>query len=398
MRLAVFHDLPSGGAKRALHAFVGQLSSAHQLDVFTPETAEETFCDLRPLVRAVHRYPFAPPGHERWRGASLVRLVEDWRSMFVSLRRLHRRMAADIDAGGYDAVFVNQSQYTQSPYLLCDLLTPSVYYCQEPRRASFEYGLKPSMDGGLAYRARLRLFESALTRNDIASARSASLVAVSSAYSAESVKRSYGIDARLCPLGVDFHTFRDQGLPRDRVVLSVGGLHPFKGHELVIRSVGLLPAGIRPSVRIIADRGPESEAERVREAAHRAGVELHVDRAVTDAALVDAYGRARLTVCAADLEPFGLVPLESMACATPVVAVREGGYRETVVDGRNGLLVERDPRALADAVERAMDGSTWPRLSRSAQADARRWSWDRAGERLVELFEMVAGSDAGSRP
>jgi glycosyltransferase involved in cell wall biosynthesis len=39
-----------------------------------------------------------------------------------------------------------------------------------------------------------------------------------------------------------------------------------------------------------------------------------------------------------------------MACGTPVVAVREGGYRETIVDGYTGYLVERDPRQIADRI------------------------------------------------
>ena len=45
------------------------------------------------------------------------------------------------------------------------------------------------------------------------------------------------------------------------------------------------------------------------------------------------------------LEPFGLAAIEAMASGTPVVAVREAGPCETVVDGETGFLCERDPDA-----------------------------------------------------
>ena len=51
------------------------------------------------------------------------------------------------------------------------------------------------------------------------------------------------------------------------------------------------------------------------------------------------------------LEPFGLAPLEACACGTPVVAIAEGGVRETIVDGKNGRVVSYfDPFALGKAV------------------------------------------------
>ena len=55
---------------------------------------------------------------------------------------------------------------------------------------------------------------------------------------------------------------------------------------------------------------------------------------------------ARATVYAPIMEPFGFVPLESMACGTPVVGVCEGGVRETIRHEETGLLVDRDPEFL----------------------------------------------------
>ena len=50
------------------------------------------------------------------------------------------------------------------------------------------------------------------------------------------------------------------------------------------------------------------------------------------------------------MEPFGLTTLESLACGTPIVAVREGGFREVVVEGLNGVLVDPTPASVAEGL------------------------------------------------
>lgn len=67
--------------------------------------------------------------------------------------------------------------------------------------------------------------------------------------------------------------------------------------------------------------------------------------------LVLEYNKAQICVYAPVLEPLGLVPLESMACGTPVVGVREGGVLESIVHEQTGLLTERDPAQFAGAVQ-----------------------------------------------
>jgi len=114
---------------------------------------------------------------------------------------------------------------------------------------------------------------------------------------------------------------------------------------------------------------------------------------VSNDELVDVLNRASMMVYAPRLEPFGFVPLEANACALPVVAVGEGGVRETVVDGLNGLLVESDEDALARAVERLRDDApTAARLGRQGQAlVASRWTQKAAIDRLEHhLREVVA--------
>ncbi len=106
------------------------------------------------------------------------------------------------------------------------------------------------------------------------------------------------------------------------------------------------------------------------------------------------YNRARLCVYAPYLEPFGLVPLEAMACGTPVVAVKEGGIRESVVHGETGILTERDEAAFADAVTTLLfDGTKSTQMGhRGIEAIHDFWTLEHAGERLLGHLQRVVST------
>jgi glycosyltransferase involved in cell wall biosynthesis len=73
--------------------------------------------------------------------------------------------------------------------------------------------------------------------------------------------------------------------------------------------------------------------------------------AVSEAELIDLYARCKGLICTALDEDFGLTPVEAMASGKPVVAVDEGGFRETVLHGKTGLLVSADQDELVRAVK-----------------------------------------------
>jgi glycosyltransferase involved in cell wall biosynthesis len=100
-----------------------------------------------------------------------------------------------------------------------------------------------------------------------------------------------------------------------------------------------------------------------------------------------------VTLYAPIMEPFGFVPLESMACGTPVVGVREAGVRESVVHGVTGLLVEREPAELARAVEALLtDPNRAADMGRCGRACVQEhWTWERTPARLEGYLTEAAG-------
>ncbi len=98
---------------------------------------------------------------------------------------------------------------------------------------------------------------------------------------------------------------------------------------------------------------------------------------VDDAQLRELYATCRGLVATAEDEDFGMTPIEAMASGKSVVAVDEGGYRETVVAGETGWLVPPSPEALAEAVVAATRDrleAMWPRCqSRAREFDVARF-------------------------
>jgi len=92
------------------------------------------------------------------------------------------------------------------------------------------------------------------------------------------------------------------------------------------------------------------------------------------------------------MEPLGLVPLESMACGTPVIGVKEGGVRESIIDGQTGILIDRDAQALADAVIRLMESpELHERFSQNGITYVReQWNWDKAFVRFDACIEKLS--------
>jgi glycosyltransferase involved in cell wall biosynthesis len=399
MRIAIYHNLLSGGAKRAIGEYVRRGSGQHTLDVYTLSSSNHDFADLRPYVNAHRIYPFqagklfrSPFG----RINQAVRLAD-----LMRIETLTRKIAGDIEQEGYDLVFAQPCQLENSPSVLRFLhKTPSIFFCQEPLRILYEEMPTRPYDArdSLARRSLNRLdplpglYRRELKKRDARNLRSAGRVLVNSNFVRQSVERIYQVQARVCYLGVDHELFQPQGLEREAFVLSVGSLTPLKGFDFLVRALAHVPAERRPVLVITSNFQNPPEKDYLEGLASGLGVKLELRRDTSDAALVSLYSRAALTLYAPIREPFGLVAIESMACATPLVAVREGGVQETVVDGQVGLLTERSEAEFARAVDQMLcDPDRRAAYGKNGrQQILKQWTWDCAIERVEEQLAGLA--------
>lgn len=138
-------------------------------------------------------------------------------------------------------------------------------------------------------------------------------------------------------------------------LLYVGRYDPRKGIETAIRALVHLDAGVTLEVQ---GTGDPVERDRLASVAGELGVAPRVTFGAIDrTALVERYRAADALVFPSEWEePFGLVPLEAMACGTPVVATGVGGSGEFLLDPGNCVLFQAgDAADLAAAVQRLAD-------------------------------------------
>jgi glycosyltransferase involved in cell wall biosynthesis len=412
MRIAIYENLPLGGARRASYELGRRLCLTHDVDLYRLSAYASGELDLAPNARRVRTVPYRPLWGLLGRRVDAGHLAPRSYTMFGPLKRLHRRLAAEIDGGGYDVVLAHTDAMTQSPYLLRWIgRTPTVYYCQEAlrtyeRSTLDQHRQKLMSSGGLVGRARVvedRLVLPRWQREDYVSARAAGTIVVNSRYSRERVWAAYARNATVCHLGTDPDLFRpDPAVRREAEFLSIGLPVEAKGHALAVDALASLASGPdtagRPRLRVLLPR--RDGTERLERQAAHLGVDLVVEVGVTERTLVDRYRSAIATICAARLEPFGLTAIESMSCGTPVIAVREGGYVDSVVHGRTGLLVEPEAGDLAAAM-----GTMWRDRRRAGEMGRAgrehvlaEWTWDASACRLESILRAAAQplrADAG---
>lgn len=396
MNIAVYHNLPSGGGKRALYEMTKRLVERHVVDVYTLSTAEHDFCDLRPLVRKHFVFPFQSLPLSR---PPFGRLNQGIRTLdLLRLEAVQRRVATQIDSAGYDVVFVHNCSFSQSPGLLKFVQTPSVYYCQEPPRKLYE----PVADRPYAAFSRMQrlgnlvdplpvLYRQSLATLDRKNVQAAQLILVNSAYSRESLYRVYGVNARVCHLGVDSTRFHPMALPKEPFVLSVGALIATKGFDFLIRSLARIAHKARPCLILVSNHTNQWELKYLEELAMQMEVDVKFMRMLSEPELIAAYNRAALTAYAPVMEPFGFVPIESMACATPVVAVCEAGVRESVITDVTGVLTQRNVNEFAAALERVLVQREWAKdLGQNGLHHVRQnWTWNATLVQVETAFQMV---------
>lgn len=222
---------------------------------------------------------------------------------------------------------------------------------------------------------------------------------------------------RVVPCGFDNSEFwpiarslarREVGLPPDKfIVLQLGRLVPRKGVDNVVRALARLRReySIDASLVIVGGETDEPcsiatpEIARLQAIAQAEGVADSVrfcgrrPRQV----LRYYYNAADVFVTTPWYEPFGITPVEAMACGTPVIGSAVGGIQSTVRDGDTGFLVP--PRSPAALAARLAELHRNPALSRRLGAAGReralgQFTWAHVADRMQSVYSRVMAQDS----
>jgi glycosyltransferase involved in cell wall biosynthesis len=214
-------------------------------------------------------------------------------------------------------------------------------------------------------------------------------------------------DISVIPCGVDTDEFTPYGPTASRGrrhrIVAVGRLVPRKGFETMIQAMRHLP-----DTELVIVGGPDKseldadvEATRLQRLASQLGVadRVHLYGSVLREEMPMLLRSADVVAATPWYEPFGIVPLEAMACGVPVVASAVGGMLDTVVNDVTGKLVPpRDPRALAAAIGPIL----WQSRFRQSLGHAgrrrvcERYTWGRVADDLASVYRRIAADRLAS--
>jgi glycosyltransferase involved in cell wall biosynthesis len=358
MKIAVFDNLPEGGAKRVVLEQVRYLhQSRHQVIHYT--NSVNTHFSTKQIADTVITHTVQlSQFHGLLRPLTELSYIKLAVQSFVLSRK--------IDAQKCNVCIVHPCMFTQAPLVLFFLKTPTLYFIEEPLRVMSEStSFKPHAHG-------LKMVYEYLRRKGIAqldrkACRHATRRVANSQFTQKNVQHYYSATCGVLKLGVNTQIFfPPQKTPTRKYFLWIGARDEIHGYSLLTAALRQL----KKSPEVIYVEFQKAQLP------------------LTDQQLCSLYQGAYATLCLSHNEPFGLTSLESQASGTPVIAVAEGGYRETVVDGITGTLILRSVNELAQAMQMYMENAAHTNQQGAAgvQAVKRSWTWREHGIALEKMI------------
>ncbi|GGF12777.1 glycosyltransferase [Williamsia phyllosphaerae] len=253
----------------------------------------------------------------------------------MALRRL--------DFGDVDAVVISHHALALSAVHATEV--PTVAYVHSPARWAWDRQMRAGEASGMAGKSALAALAAVARRTESGAAPRVTSVVANSTEVAARIKRWWNRDSVVVhpPVDTDRYT-PDTTVEREDFFLLAGRLVPYKRPDIAVRAAA--QAGVR---LVVAGDGRQADLCR-----SIAAPDTEFLGRVSDDDMLSLQRRARALVMPG-VEDFGIVPVEAMACGTPVIAVGAGGACDTVVEGLSGELVRvgADP-ALVDGFARAM--------------------------------------------
>jgi glycosyltransferase involved in cell wall biosynthesis len=359
MRLAFFEDLHDGGARRVVYEQAKRLAKEHEILVVT--NTLDSYFRYETLGIEVKRFDL-----EERHFSGLARPLKEI-TLFSRLIPQFRQAAQFIAEWRAEVVIVHPSRLTQAPMVMPFLDIPMIYYCEEWFRMVYEPKLHPLPDLNQTKRSYELTRRKILAWLDRMAVACANKVVANSEYTARNVKEAYRKKAEVVYPGVDTAVFYPESTTKD-YYLFVGAKKDIEGYNLLKR---------------FADEKKVPVKIKIHDPSY--------EEFTSDQAMRKLYSQAVATLCLAKTEPFGLVAVESMACGTPVIAVNEAGYRETVVHQETGFLIERDHQDLYQAIMKLSQNKEL--AEKMGKAGVRRaknvFSWERQIEKFSRVIESL---------
>lgn len=366
MKIAFYHELHKGGARRGTNEFARQLKSrGHTVDLYiigrNKDLSEYNY------YNHIFFYNFKP---KIWEGHNWKRRLYKDTIELIKILFLNRKIAKNINKKNYDLTYIAASQYIESPFILQFLKMPKFFFCNDPYyRIIYEpelFNKKKLNKFKIFYEYVNRFIRKYIDRWNI---KKADYIISVSEFVKKSFNSVYGkTEGHVINYGVDVSFFTPKKIEKDIDILYIGSYDFLDGYPLFKEIIGNFH--FKPKIREI----------------------MFENEWLTDTQIRDIYRRTKIFVATSFKEPLGLVPLEAMSCGAVVVAVDDGGHRETVVNKQTGFVVKKKSTKIYQKINWLLKN---PAERKRMSLNARRyvlknWSWENKGGELEKyLFKKI---------
>jgi glycosyltransferase involved in cell wall biosynthesis len=385
MKIAVWHNLPSGGGKRQLYYHVkGLAERGHYLESWCPDTANQNFLPLGNIIKE----NIVPLEIKSNRGISydILKNSDDMKYLIHMMDRHCQKCAEQINQRDFDILYANSCTFLRTSAISKYINLPSAIYLNEAYRWLYEAlpelpWLAPhnliheketlinTIEHYLKKKNRLLDGLRIQAREELEYARNFDEILANSIFSRESILKAYNLESKVCYLGVDTEFYKPTGEEKENFVIGVGTIYHGKGIDRAIKALGTIESEKRPALIWIGNGAWADDLKRYKLLAQEFKVDFIPKINILDKEVISLLSRALVMIYTSRLEPFGLAPLEANACGTAVVGIAEGGVKETIKNGINGCLVNEDnPKELAELLLQFVSNSKmaveWGKQSR----------------------------------
>lgn len=335
LKVAIVHDYLKefGGAEKVVESLIEIFPQADlYTSVFLPE--------------------YAGPHKEKvlsWNVKTTFLQNIPFKGKLISLFRLVAPLVfATIDLRNYDLVITsNAGTYTSPNFVKVSKKTLLIAYYHTPPR--YLYGYAVANDWTSNFIRRFFFYLGKIPMHflrilDFKAAQIPKYILVNSSEVKNRVKKFYARDSFVIYPPVEIpSTYTSK---KENYYLIGGRVSRHKGHDIAIKAFTKLGLPLKVFGGTFASYGLDQFKK-------QAGENIEFLNEVTDSQKWKLMKNAKAFIFPSENEDFGIIPVEAMACGTPVIALNQGGVKETVVEGLTGHFFNlRNVRSLSKAVER----------------------------------------------
>jgi len=314
LKVAIVHDwlVVNGGAEKVLKEILKLYPEANiftLVDFLTPKDRVDILNGKETTTSFIQKLPFA-------------------KRAFRNYLPLFPKAIESLDLKEYDLII--SSSWAVAKGIKRDKNQTHICYCHTPIRYAWDLYSEYTQNLKQPKKFLVKKSLEYIKRWDIESLDRVDYFIANSNFVKKRIKNIYKKEATVINPPVDIEKFRLY-TKKENFYLTASRLVPYKKTKLIVEAFNKMPN----KKLIVIGQGEE-----LKEIKNIANSNIKILGYVDDATLVWYMQRAKAFVYGA-LEDFGIVPIEAMACGTPLIAFGEGGVEDSIVENLNGIIFKR---------------------------------------------------------